>query len=83
MDTIHLPVFYLKPSVSDTGLCFRFQAEPSHFGLTELVQTCDSLINVPSLQTYVLFISLKLLIRFRNNISDIYQMCCILCLKFV
>jgi hypothetical protein len=32
MDIIHLPVYYLKLSVSETGFCLRIQVEPSQFG---------------------------------------------------
>jgi hypothetical protein len=35
LDIIRRPVFHLKPKVSETEFCLRFQAEPTQMGSIE------------------------------------------------
>jgi hypothetical protein len=45
LDIIRCPVFYLKQSVSETGLCFRLQVEPTQLGRVDRVSYHQKLID--------------------------------------
>jgi hypothetical protein len=40
LDIIRCPVFYLKPNVSETGFCLRFQAESTQLGPIDRDSLC-------------------------------------------
>jgi hypothetical protein len=40
LDFIYRPVFYLNHNVSEPGICFRLQVEPTQMGPIDRVSTC-------------------------------------------